>query len=109
MYRVTANACLDLLRKRRPETGIEEFARVAVSPDGNPLADTVNKELGDQIKDAVRRLPEKYIPVIVLKDMEGLKYEEIAAALQISVGTVKSRISRGREKLRDILVSEGII
>lgn len=109
MYRVTANTCLDLLRKRKPEVGIEEFERMAVSTDGNPLADTVNKELGDSIKNAVRRLPEKYIPVIVLKDMEGLKYEEIAEVLQISVGTVKSRISRAREKLRDILVEEKII
>lgn len=109
MYRVTANTCLDMLRKRKPDTGIEEFERLAVSNEGNPLEDTVNNELGDSIKAAIKLLPEKYIPIIVLKDMEGLKYEEIAAVMQISVGTVKSRISRAREKLRDILKSRGVI
>jgi len=109
MYRVTANTCLDMLRRRKPETGIEEFERMALSADGNPAEETVNRELGESIKNAIRKLPEKYIPVIVLKDMEGLKYEEIADALHISVGTVKSRISRAREKLRDILVADKVI
>ncbi len=109
MYRVTANTCLDMLRKKKPDTDLDEFERFAVSKDGNPDRDTINRELGENIKAAIRMLPEKYIPIIVLKDMEGLKYEEIAAILNISVGTVKSRISRAREKLRDILVSNRLI
>lgn len=109
MYRVTANTCLDLLRKKKPDTGIEEYERYAVSREGNPDADTINKELGDSIKKAINLLPEKYVPIIILKDVEGLKYEEIAQVLDISVGTVKSRISRAREKLRDILISKRML
>ncbi len=109
MYRVTANTCLDLLRKKNPSADIEEFERLAVSPEGNPAADTINRELGNAIKDAIRLLPEKYIPIIVLKDMDGMKYEEIAEIMNISVGTVKSRISRAREKLRTILISQNIL
>jgi len=109
MYRVTANTCLDLLRRKNPSVDIEEFERLAVSTEGNPSADTINRELGNAIKDSIRLLPEKYIPIIVLKDMEGLKYEEIAGILNISVGTVKSRISRAREKLRAILISNDLI
>lgn len=109
MYRVTANTCLDMIRKRRPDTDLEDFERYAVSRVGNPDSDTINRELGENIKSAIRMLPDKYIPIIVLKDMEGLKYEEIAEVLHISVGTVKSRISRAREKLRDILVTHGMM
>lgn len=109
MYRVTANTCLDLLRKKKPDTGIDEYERYAVSKDGNPDAVTLNKELGNNIKKAIQLLPEKYIPIIILKDIEGLKYEEIAQILGISVGTVKSRISRAREKLRDILISKKLL
>ncbi len=109
MYRVTANTCLDLLRKKKPDTDLEDFERYAVSRDGNPDSETINRELGENIKRAIRMLPEKYIPIIVLKDMEGMKYEEIAQILGISVGTVKSRISRAREKLRDILVAHRLM
>jgi RNA polymerase sigma-70 factor (ECF subfamily) len=97
------------LRRKNPSVDIEEFERLAVSTEGNPSADTINRELGNAIKDSIRLLPEKYIPIIVLKDMEGLKYEEIAGILNISVGTVKSRISRAREKLRAILISNDLI
>ena len=109
MYRVTANACLDALRKRSPAANFEEFERLAVSADGNPSADLLNRELGEAIRKAVQLLPEKHIPIIVLRDMEGLKYEEIAEVLKISVGTVKSRIFRAREKLREILISQNML
>ncbi len=109
MYRVTANTCLDLLRKKKVNVQIEDYENMTVSRDGNPDAETINRELGDSIKQAISQLPEKYIPIIVLKDVDGLKYEEIAEILQISVGTVKSRISRAREKLRTILLAKNLI
>lgn len=109
MYRVTANTCLDALRKKKANAQIEDYENITVSDMGNPDADTINRELGDTIKQAIQLLPEKYIPIIVLKDIEGLKYEEIADVLQISIGTVKSRISRAREKLRDILLTKNLI
>ena len=106
MYRVTANTCMDLLRKRKANVGIENFENLFVSKEGNPDSESINKELGDNIKKAINLLPEKYIPVIVLKDVNGLKYEEIAEILKLTLGTVKSRIARAREKLRDILIKQ---
>ncbi len=109
MYRVTANTCLDILRRKKANAQIEDFENLIVSRDGNPDRDVLNNELGESIKSCIRMLPEKYIPIIVLKDIEGLKYEEIAQVLRISVGTVKSRISRAREKLREILISKRML
>ncbi|MBD5560059.1 MAG: sigma-70 family RNA polymerase sigma factor [Clostridia bacterium] len=109
MYRVTANTCLDLIRKRRTHEDIDEAGNYIVSTDGEPMRETLNHELGETIKRAILSLPEKYIPVIILKDVDGKKYEEIAQILGISVGTVKSRLSRGRDKLRTILMDAGIL
>lgn len=109
MYRVTANTCLDLLRKKKTHEDIDEACNYIVSEDGEPMKEALNHELGEVIKKAICQLPERYVPIIVLKDVDGKKYEEIAQILGISVGTVKSRLSRGREKLRNILLGEDIL
>ncbi|MDL2237576.1 sigma-70 family RNA polymerase sigma factor [Christensenellaceae bacterium OttesenSCG-928-K19] len=109
MYRVTANTCLDILRKKKANAQIDDFENVITSRDGNPDKEALNNELGAGIKSCIRMLPEKYIPIIVLKDVEGMKYEEIAEIMKISVGTVKSRISRAREKLRELLITKKIL
>lgn len=109
LYRVTANTCLDLLRRRKTYDDIDSMGHYAVSTDGEPLKETLNSELGDVIRAAIYQLPEKYIPIIILKDVDGKKYEEIAKILGITVGTVKSRLSRGREKLRNMLADEQIL
>lgn len=109
MYRVTANTCLDLLRKRKTHEDIDEAGNYIVSTDGEPMKETLNNELGETIKRAIFSLDEKYVPIIILKDVDGKKYEEIAKILNISVGTVKSRLSRGREKLRKILMKSNIL
>lgn len=109
LYRVTANTCLDLLRRRKTFDDIDIATNYAVSTEGEPLKETLNNELGDVIRAAIYQLPEKYIPVIILKDVDGKKYEEIAEILGITVGTVKSRLSRGRGKLRDMLLNAEIL
>lgn len=107
-YRLTVNACLDLLRRKKDEHSLEGVELFLQSNDGLPDRDTLNRELGGAIKNAVLLLPEKYMAVIVLKDIDGMKYEEIAQILRISVGTVKSRLARGRDKLRELLVSANV-
>ena len=109
MYRVVANTCLDALRRRRqgaPPSGKEE---VSISREGNPDEEAINRELGRNIRLAVQELSEKYRMVLVLKDMEGLKYEEVAGILGITQGTVKSRLFRAREKLRKLLVEKQVL
>ncbi|WP_066646829.1 RNA polymerase sigma factor [Christensenella timonensis] len=109
MYRVVANTCLDLIRRRKPSVPMEEYTDAAVSRDGNPDEQAENNELGRSIRAAVQELSEKYRTVLILKDMEGLKYEEVAEILSITPGTVKSRLFRAREKLRRILEEKRIV
>jgi RNA polymerase sigma-70 factor (ECF subfamily) len=106
-YRVTTNACLDELRrrKRRPvpasddRDGIESPGPGA-GPSGAPLLDqTVADRLA--IDGALQQLPPEFRAPVVLRDVLGLDYAEIADVLAIPPGTVRSRIARGRRALAD--------
>ncbi len=113
LLRIVTNACYDQLRrqKRRPQTSLEDLVE---DPDYSPsLTDRnespeealLNAELAHAIEAAIARLPFDQRIVLVLSDVQGLSYEEIAAATDASLGTVKSRLSRARARLRDYLVS----
>lgn len=69
----------------------------------NPEQETLRRERQTVLRNALRKLPAHYREAIVLRDIEGLSYEEVAAALEANIGTVKSRIARGREELRKML------
>ena len=69
----------------------------------NPETETLRRERQQALRNALGKLSANYREAIILRDIEGLSYEEIAAALETSVGTVKSRIARGREELRKML------
>jgi RNA polymerase sigma-70 factor, ECF subfamily len=71
----------------------------------NPEAAVLRREREFQLRKMLRELPQNFREVIILRDIEGLSYEEIAAALSTNVGTIKSRIARGREELRKKLSS----
>jgi RNA polymerase sigma-70 factor (ECF subfamily) len=66
----------------------------------NPERETIAKERESLLRKALRSLSSNQREVVILRDMEGLSYDEIASALEISIGTVKSRIARGREELK---------
>src|SRR5437763_2934659 len=107
LSRITTNAFLDEMRrqKRRPlELLPEEPERVLPSTAGADEA-LANEVLPEDIPDALRRLPADYRAAVVLCDVVGLPYQEIGAALGIPVGTVRSRIHRGRALLREALTS----
>jgi RNA polymerase sigma-70 factor (ECF subfamily) len=70
---------------------------------GSPFDVVMRKELGSAISDAIGELDERLQVAVILRDVEGLRYSEIADTLQISLGTVKSRILRGREALKSKL------
>jgi RNA polymerase sigma-70 factor (ECF subfamily) len=73
----------------------------------SPLQNAQNSELKARVEASLRRLPEAFRTVIVLREMEGFSYEEIAEIVQVPTGTVKSRLKRGRAALKDILVTDG--
>jgi RNA polymerase sigma-70 factor (ECF subfamily) len=100
-YRVTANACLDELRRRRrrPEPGLPEGGAEPASPVDHVEAATTRVDLDA----ALQALPADYRAAVVLRDVSGLSYDEIAAALGIPPGTVRSRIARGRAALAPLL------
>ena len=80
-------------------------ARISSDKARNPEQDLLARERETVLKNALKTLKRSFREAVILRDIEGLSYEEIAAALEISVGTVKSRIARGRLELRKKLSS----
>jgi RNA polymerase sigma-70 factor, ECF subfamily len=108
LSRITTNAFLDEVRrkKRRPADLLhdtEAWDRVAPATMGADEQSAID-QLPAHVQEAVRALPDDYRAAIVLCDVVGLPYEEIAESLGVPVGTVRSRIHRGRSRLRDVLV-----
>ena len=114
IYRMATNQCLDILRKNKrkgqefslfldEETGEEEELTDQTAIWHDVSSHIEQKELGEVLKQGIGELKEDYQAVIVLRDIEQFSYEEIASILEISLGTVKSRLSRARAALRRIL------
>jgi len=99
---VTARTCLDTLRKKRIETA-ELIDEIVTETYASAEDTAIANEESKKIKQVIENLPGDYRMIIILRDMQGLSYEEIATALEINVGTVKSRLSRARMRLRDML------
>lgn len=84
----------------RPKQILKEFLRNDASPD--PAIVAQNRELCDLVQRALMKLDDTQRTVIVLRDIEGMNYAQIARVLELELGTVKSRISRARNNLREI-------
>ncbi len=98
LYRIGINQCRDLLRRRRPVSGD------AVIDRADPTIDVERAvTLRADLADALSRLPEDYRVAVVMHDVGGVPYDEIARMTHAKLGTVKSRISRGRRMLADAL------
>jgi len=115
LLRIATNRCLDLLRSRdrRPADSLDAEA-VEVEPrwtsqtgtGEHPEAFAARSELSGVLERALDTLPEDQRVVMILADVHGHSYEEIAQITGVAVGTVKSRISRSRSRLRDILTAD---
>ncbi len=106
-YRIATNASLDELRKRNRRPGLAAAEEQATMDVADPVATQRLDDVGDRLllDDALAALPEDLRVAVVLRDVTNLDYSEIAAVLDVPVGTVKSRISRGRAALaRDLRV-----
>ncbi|MDA8085933.1 MAG: sigma-70 family RNA polymerase sigma factor, partial [Nitrospiraceae bacterium] len=108
LYRIAVNTCLDY--KKSSFAGFlkrlvadEELVKELPSQNPSPEQAYESKQIENRIARALKKLPKKLRAAIVLKELEGLSYEEIALILDISTGTVKSRISRARERLQELL------
>jgi len=106
LYRIGVNTCLDY--KRRPFFASifggthedDEVMNKLQSDEPSPERLYESKQTGHALRAGLKQLSEKFRTVLILKEIEGLSYEEIAEVLDISIGTVKSRISRAREELK---------
>lgn len=114
LYRIVRNVYLDEQKRRRarPYASLEECIETEDGSiareveDDAPLPDEVvqTNEVRRAVQRAIAQLPERQREIIVLCDIQGHTYEEIAAILEINVGTVKSRLNRARKSLRDRLL-----
>jgi RNA polymerase sigma-70 factor, ECF subfamily len=103
LYRTTVNVFRDRLRKtKRRREDVTAEPPHAVAPE-SVEQEVTRTELREVVQRAISSLPPDYREVIVLRDIEGRSYEEIAEILDIPSGTVRSRIHRGREALRSLL------
>ncbi len=114
LLRTVTNACYDELRrrKRRPTTPLEpisddddnvESPRWLADPNLSPEAQLEQAELEHAIQHCMDGLPTDFRAVVVLADIQGLDYAEVAAALRKPIGTIKSRLARARLRLRECL------
>ena len=71
----------------------------------SPFESLAHREVQQRVEEELRKVPEPYRTTLVLRDLEEMSYEEIAEVLEISLGTVKSRLTRGREALRQRLAT----
>jgi RNA polymerase sigma-70 factor (ECF subfamily) len=114
LLRTVTNACYDELRRRRrrPTTPLEpvndeqeevESPRWMADPDASPERELDQAELEHAIQHCLERLPAEFRAVVVLADIQGLDYSEVARAVRTPLGTVKSRLARARLRLRECL------
>ncbi len=101
LYRITINKCKDYLRKMKIRSIFQSFKDSEEELGYSPSTDEA--DVSEIVREAIKKLPEKLRIPLLLKDIEGLSYQEIAESVQCEIGTVKSRIFRARESLKNIL------
>ena len=112
LYRLASNACVDLLRregKRQAAVSLDDEDLNLDFPASlsSPQEEVERRELREQIEAGLRALPPSLREALILREMQQLRYDEIGEVLGLDIGTVKSRISRGRKKLRAFLLAGG--
>jgi RNA polymerase sigma-70 factor, ECF subfamily len=117
LYRITVNICIDVIRRRGPAKGeMVEFDE-SIAADlteanigalgsrlgTNPQKAALRKELAAKIQEALQEVPEKHRAILLLREIEGMSYEDLARTLEIPKGTVMSRLFHARAKVQKIL------
>lgn len=117
LHRLAMNTCIDEYRKRKrhmthttsmdqtrndEDTPVRQFEDQSLTPEQKVL----QKEVVDEVRDAMSDMKAEQKMLIIYRDIQGLTYDEIAAILECNLGTVKSRISRARKALKEIIVKK---
>ncbi len=117
LYRITVNICIDVIRRKGTakgdhvefdETVAMDSAEANIGALGsrlgtNPQKSALRKELAEKIQEALQQVPEKHRAILLLREVEGLSYEDLARTLEIPKGTVMSRLFHARAKVQKIL------
>jgi RNA polymerase sigma-70 factor, ECF subfamily len=119
LYRITTNTCIDVLRRRgvtstssdsveyddTVELDVTEanLGLLGSQLDTNPARSALRRELGEKLEDALAQLPEKHRAVLLLRELEGMSYDDLARTLEIPKGTVMSRLFHARAKVQRLL------
>lgn len=116
IYRIATNACIDRLRKRKSDLSLDEESETSEGTEGTDLYariaslgmstedSAIRNETHFEIRQAMESLPPSYRSVILLRYVHELSLQEISEAVNLPVSTVKTRIHRGREALRAVLI-----
>jgi RNA polymerase sigma-70 factor (ECF subfamily) len=117
LYRITVNICIDIIRKRAGAGGeaveFDETLPMDVSEANigalgsrlgtNPQKSALRRELAEKIQEALAAVPEKHRAILLLREVEGMSYEDLSRTLDIPKGTVMSRLFHARSKVQKIL------
>lgn len=103
LFSIMANCYRDHFRRHRDMEDIDDFE---LPFESSPESEHIQHETVHKVRSAIARLPEGQRQVITLVDLEGLSYVEVAHVLQIPSGTVMSRLSRARSRLRELLLND---
>ncbi len=118
LYRITTNICIDILRKRGATKGLthiefdeavkRDTAEAQIGALGsmlgtNPQKSALRKELADKINEAMGQIPETHRQILLLREVEGMSYDDLSKTLNIPKGTVMSRLFHARLKMQNIL------
>jgi len=110
LRRTVHNLCIDRIRRRKASPEVDTELQEAISPDTRvgPEQLAASAELGRQIESAMAEMPVRDRAVLVLREVQGLPYTEIAGILELPLGTLKARLHRARERLRIKLERAGV-
>lgn len=114
LYRITVNACIDEMRRRKGKDNISIDAEDEESGLTLQIEDTslgaeervIQNETVSEVRMAIDKLSEEHKTVIILRDLQDMTYEQVAETLNLSIGTVKSRLARARKSLKDIILKD---
>ena len=117
LYRITANVCIDVMRRKGTakgdhvefdETQAQDTSEANLGALGsklgtNPQKSVLRRELAEKIHEALQQVPEKHREILLLREVEGMSYEDLARTLEIPKGTVMSRLFHARLKVQKLL------
>lgn len=114
LYRITVNACIDEMRRRKGRESIsidaeDEEGGLTVQIEDTSLGAeerVIQNETVSEVRAAIDKLSEEHKTVIILRDLQDMTYEQVAQTLDLSIGTVKSRLARARKSLKDIILKD---